>query len=176
MTSRAAAWLLGGALACLSPAGFGEETFADGMIAYQAAVDSGKTDDPHYVEAARIWAPLAEAGDSAALYHMGVMEMFGLGGISFDRIKGFKKIKAAAEDGYPLAQALLGNLAERGDGVYTVVNDDVALDWYRKAADGGSCTAIRRLSQAYAKGDLGLDADEGRSKAWAERLPECRKF
>lgn len=149
-------------------------TFEEGLAAYDAAVASKQEDHPGYAQAYEIWKPLAEAGHPGATYHIGMLHFFGLGGATFDQYQAFQLFTAAAENGYPPAQSFLGLMAERSDGTYIVLSDEVALKWYRKAAESGHCPSVRRLAAAYEKGELGLTADPEQAALWRSRIEGCK--
>lgn len=150
-------------------------TFEEGLAAYDAATASKDLEHEGYAQAYEIWRPLAKAGHPGATYHVGMLHYFGLGGVEFDQYRAFQLFTAAAENGYPLAQSLLGLMAEQGDGTFTVVSEDVALQWYRKSAESGHCPAVRRLSVAYEKGELGLTPDAEQAAEWRSRIAGCRR-
>lgn len=144
------------------------------LALYDEAVASG---DPRHVgfkQAREAWEPLADAGDPASTYHLGVLHLFGLGGAAFDQLKAARMIETAAEHRYPPAQTFMGLLAERGDGVIVAADEKLALEWYTHGALGGHCAAIRRLVQASENGELGAAADAGRAADWRARLDGCR--
>ena len=47
-----------------------------------------------------------------------------------------------------------------------VTDKEEALEWFKKAAEGGICVAQLRLAQAYEGGDLGLVTDEDVALKW----------
>ena len=50
------------------------------------------------------------------MYHVGLMQMLGIGGVRIEHTDGAHLIKQAADAGYGMAQSFLGLQAERGDG------------------------------------------------------------
>lgn len=160
--------LSGGAIAS-------DERFDQARAAFESA--SGSRDGNHegYVRAYAIWAELAEEGGSRALYHIGIMNMYGLGGAEFDQLTGVHNVRAAAEGGYPMAQSFMGFMVERSDGLMVEKGDEAALAWWRKGAQGNHCAAVRRLARAYENGELGLPADAAKAAEWNARQQSCDK-
>ncbi|BCA53790.1 HcpA family protein [Nitrospira sp. KM1] len=71
--------------------------------------------------------------------------------------------RKAAEQNYAPAQAILGYLYERGDGVRT---DPVeAAKWYRKAAEQGHDDGLFNMGRAYEHG-IGLTKDLGQARTY----------
>ena len=151
-----------------------DDRFAQALAAFDEA--SAATDQKHegFERAYAIWSELAEAGDTRANYHMGIMNMYGIGGAEFEQRVGIRNVRLAAENGYPIAQSLMGFMVERSDGTYVKTGDELALSWWRKGAEGNHCTAIRRMAAVYEKGELGVEADPAKSAEWTARLAGCR--
>lgn len=145
------------------------------LAVFNEAVASKDPKHPGYKKARETWEPLAAAGDPASTYHLGMLHLFGLGGASFDQLQAVLMIRKAAEHRYPAAQTFMGLLAERGDGLIVVANEELALEWYTHGALGGHCAAVRRLVQAYEQAELGVVADAGKADEWRVRLDGCRK-
>lgn len=78
-------------------------------------------------------------------------------------------LRRDAEAGDLEAQARLGDLYQRGDGVEQ--DDAEAVAWYLRAAEGGYADAQFRLGFAYANG-AGVDLDYAESHAWFHRAAE----
>jgi TPR repeat protein len=161
--------------ASLAQAGGGDERFERAMSAFDEASASKNGEHPGYARAHEIWRELASEGDVRARYHIGILHMFGLGGAEYDRPLAMQLVRAAANGGYAQAQSYMGLLAEQGDGLQARRGDDVALEWWTKAAEGGHCAAVRRLARAYTEGELGLEADTTKAAAWNARMDGCRK-
>ena len=171
--ARAAIAVLLALSALTAPAGAGDDRHARAKAAYDEAQASRDGEHPGYVEAHAIWKEMAAEGDARAEYHVGIMHMFGLGDAEFDQQVGMEHVRAAAERGYPVAQSFMGLMSERGDGTAARTGDDVALEWWRKGAEGGHCTAVRRMSRAYRNGELGLEADSAQADEWSAREDGC---
>ena len=148
-----------------------EEALAD----FDRAVASENAEHPAYARARATWEKLADQEEPAAIYHLGILHLFGLGGAGFDQIVAMSLIRDAARKGYPPAQSYMGLLAEKGDGTAVLVDDGLALEWYTHGARGGHCAAVRRLVKVYSEGGLGVRADEAAASAWRAKLDECRK-
>lgn len=159
----------------LAAGAFASDRYERAKAAYDEAAASQDGKHEGYSRARVIWQELAAEGDARARYHIGILHLFGLGDAEFDQQKGMQNVSAAAQDGYPVAQSLMGLLTERGDGTMARTGDDVALAWWRKGAEGNHCAAIRRLSRAYERGELGLAADAGEAARWSAREPGCVK-
>ncbi len=74
----------------------------------------------------------------------------GIGEVSKDRKEGVKWYRKSAEQGYALAQAVLGEAYYYGEGVPQDYTE--AAKWYRKAAEQGQAKAQHDLGLAYALG------------------------
>ena len=153
-------------------AGVSEDMSAAQAAFAQANATKGPT-HPGYAKAYGIWSRLAGDGDSQAKYHLGILHLYGLGGASFDHIQGYDLIKASAEGGYAQAQAYVGVMHEKGNGLHFRKGAEAARGWYEKAAGAGNCYAVRRLAQAHASGELGLTADAAASDSYRAEQPSC---
>lgn len=152
-----------------------ETRFAEALAAFDEASGTRDVKHPKFVRAYSIWSELAKDGDTRANYHMGMMNMFGLGGAEFEQHIGINNIRIAAEGGYPIAQSFMGFLVESSDGSLVRTGDELALSWWRKGADGNHCAGVRRLAKAYKNGELGLTADAAKAGEWAARATTCNK-
>ncbi len=169
---------IGAAVLCLSllAAGAGraaEDLFERGKAAYDEAAASNDGEHAGYTRAWELWRGPASEGDVRAMYHIGILHMYGLGEAPFDMQLAVRNVKAAADGGYPMAQSLMGFLTERSDGTMVTTGDAVALDWWRKGAEGGHCAGVRRMQRAYENGELGLAPDPARAAEWAARREGC---
>ena len=152
-----------------------EKQFAAALAAFDEASGTRDVKHPSFVHAYSIWSQLAKDGDTRANYHMGMMNMFGLGGAEFEQSVGINNIRIAANGGYPIAQSFMGFLVESSDGSLVRTGDELALSWWRKGADGNHCAGIRRLAKAYKNGDLSLSADAAKAAEWEVRTKTCDK-
>ena len=152
-----------------------DKRFAQALAAFDEASESADGKHEGFTRAYTIWTNLAKAGDTRANYHMGIMNMYGLGGAEFEQQTGTRNVRLAAENGYPIAQSLMGFLVERSDGAMVKTGDELALSWWRKAAEGNHCTAVRRMVKVYENGELGVAADPARASEWNTRIATCHK-
>ena len=152
-----------------------DKRFALALAAFEEASAAGDGKHEGFARAYQIWTNLAEAGDTRANYHMGMMNMFGLGGAEFEQHIGIGNIRLSAKGGYPIAQSFMGFLVEQSDGSLVRTGDELALSWWRKGAEGNHCAGVRRLVKAYQNGELGLDADAAIAAEWQARTETCNK-
>ncbi len=151
-----------------------EASYEVGLAAYDEAVASRKPDHPAYARAFSAWSSVAEEDRSPALrYHLGMMYYFGIGGAPINQPLGLELIEGAAADGYALADAYIGLLHDKGDGMMVPNDESLALERYERAAEGRNCAAIKRLAQAHEQGDLGLAPDPERAAAYQARVQDC---
>ncbi len=75
----------------------------------------------------------------------------------FDRV--YARYVPLAEDGNTDAQLFLGNVASFRN------QDDEAVEWYRRAADGGDAQAMALLATSYMQGK-GVQRDPLKAYAW----------
>ena len=109
-----------------------------------------------FAAAIMAWRPLADTGDTRAMYNLGVIYDQGKG-VERDPAMAVVLWRAAAEKGYAPAQHNLAQALIGGDGV--VDRYDEALAWLRKAADQGLARSSYTLGKMYADG-LGVKADQ----------------
>ena len=174
---RLAAPLLAFALlvASTGPVAHASESFDEAITAFDEAIAANDPAAPGFTKAYRIWSALAEGGDNRSLYHLGVMNFYGLGGAVFDHQLAVDRMKRSAQGGYHVAQSFMGVLSENGDNVIVRKNAGDALAWYTKGAEGGHCVSVRRLAQAYEKGELGLEKDVDQAGRWTAKLASCSR-
>ena len=115
--------------------------FDEGVVAY------GKGD---YATALRAWQPLAEQGDAAAQYNLGLMHETGQG-VPQDDKAAAQWFRRAAEQGHASAQFNLGNMYRKGQGVSQ--DDKAAAQWFRRAAEQGHANAQYNLGLMYHAGE-----------------------
>jgi TPR repeat protein len=84
-------------------------------------------------------------------------------GVRQDIGQALRWYREATDQGYAQAQAALGAMYQRGDGVPK--NGAVAAGWYRKAAEQGVAEAQWLLGQMYADGE-GVPQDDVQALAW----------
>src|SRR6476619_7636540 len=115
------------------------------VSAFAAPVAAGTFEDAgdahargDYAKALRLIRPLANDGDAAAQFNLGLMYMTGQG-VQQDNAAAALWFRKAAEQGYALAQSNLGTLYLYGHGV--TQDDNEAVMWFRKAADQSDAVA-----------------------------------
>jgi len=152
-----------------------DEQFTQALAAFDEASESKDRTHEGFSRAYAMWSELAQAGDTRANYHMGIMNMYGIGGAKFEQLLGIGNVRVAAENGYPIAQSLMGFLVERSDGTMVKTGDELALSWWKKGAEGNHCIAVRRMVSVYNNGELGVDADPKQAAEWEARQANCQK-
>ena len=133
--------------------------FDEGVVAY------GKGD---YATALRAWQPLAEQGDAAAQYNLGLMHETGQG-VPQDDKAAAQWFRRAAEQGHASAQNSLGVMYDQGKGVPQ--DDKAAVQWYRRAAEQGHALAQSNLGVMYDQGK-GVLQDDKAAVQWYRRAAE----
>jgi TPR repeat protein len=132
---------------------------ADGV----AALERGD-----YAAALTLLRPLAEEGDAAAQYHLGLMFYKGHG-VPLDTVEGVGWIRSAAEQGLAIAQFVLGSRYYAGEGVPQDYAE--AARWWRQAADQGLAGAQVLLGLSYRSG-AGVKKDDGEAVRWFRRAAD----
>jgi TPR repeat protein len=140
--------------------------FEEGVAAY------GRGD---YGLAIRHWHPLAEQGDAAAQFNIGLMFNTGRG-VPEDKAAAASWYRLAADQGYAKAQFSLGALYERGDGLPQDFAQ--AAKWYRAAAQQRNAKARYKLGYLHQRGQ-GVPRDLGEAvrlygQAADQGLPEAQ--
>jgi len=121
--------------------GFVNSAFSDGAKA-DARGD--------YVEAYRIWKPLAEMGDERAQFNIGSMNLKGEG-VQQNYVAALTWFKRAASKNYPSATYNLGLMYLNGYG--TSIDYLVAIKWFERAAKFNIKEAQYQLGMRYLKGE-----------------------
>jgi uncharacterized protein len=125
----------------------------DGFRAYQRG---------DYATALREWRPLADQGEAAAQYNLGLMYANGKG-VGEDDAEAAKWYRRAADQGHAAAQNNLGVMYANGKGVRQDYAE--AAKWYRRAADQGHAAAQYNLGVMYDKGQ-GVRQDYAEAVKW----------
>ena len=133
---------------------------------FEDAVDAHARGD--YAKALRLIRPLANDGNAAAQFNLGLMYLTGHG-VQQDYSAAALWFRKAAEQGYALAQSNLGTLYRYGRGV--AQDDTEAVMWFRKAADQGDAVAEFLLGNQYANGK-GVPQDYSEAMIWFRRAAE----
>lgn len=100
--------------------------------------------------------PLAEAGDREAQFQLGMISLKAQGRQNF--ATAFKWMKQAADQEFPEAQAVLGNMYQNGD-AEGGENTQEAVRWYLKAAEQNNARGQYWLGRCYELGAGGLKKD-----------------
>lgn len=127
--------------------------FGGGQSAYAAG---------RFLEALRIWRPLAESGDPRAAFGLGLLYDLGEG-VGQDAAAAFVWYRVAAEAGIALAEFNIAVMYDSGIG--TDRNSTEAAAWYASAAVHGIARAEYNLAQLYVAGD-GVPRNLDAAKAW----------
>jgi len=130
---------------------------AGGYDTGQAAYASGR-----FVDALRIWEPLAEKGDPQAAFGVGLLYDLGQG-LEQNAAAAYTWYLRAAEEGFVPAQFNIGIMYDSGLG--TARNATNAAAWYATAAAHGHARAAYNLALLYATGD-GVPRNVEVAKAW----------
>ena len=149
--------------------------FAEAHAAFDEAKNTRDPNHEAFKRAFDIWNELKSAGDKRANYHVGMMYMFGLGGVEMNQQMGVQNVRIAANADYPVAQSFMGFLIESGDGTFVVMGDQHAFSWWEKGAMGNHCAGVRRMIKAYTNGELGVSVDADKSAQWKAKLGTCSK-
>jgi len=143
------------ALLSLSPALAAEP--AEPLETAMQAVEAGD-----YTTAARLYRPLAEAGNAEAQHNLAILYRTGRG-VEKDLQQSRHWFLRAAEQGVADAQYYLGYIYDNGEGV--TANPQYAFLWYRKAAEQGHPLAQVNLGVMYAGGS-GVAQDLEQAYVW----------
>jgi Sel1 repeat len=115
-----------------------------------------------FVEALRIWRPLAESGDPRAAFGLGLLYDLGEG-VGQDAAVAYLWYRRAAESGFVPAEFNIAVMYDSGLG--TPRNAGEAAVWYASAAAHGNARAEYNLAQLYAAGD-GVPRNLDVAEAW----------
>lgn len=121
-----------------------------------------------YAEALAELRPLAEQGDAAAQYTLGLMFANGQA-VTHDDAQAVRWYRRAAEQGHASAQRNLGIMYSTGRGVAQDAAEGVR--WYREAALQGRADAQRRLALMYLSGK-GVPRDDAEAVRWFRKASE----
>jgi len=121
------------------------------------------------LEAQRLCATEAEAGDVDAIYQSALLH---LGLLDWDPDAAIPMIQTAARGGVAEAQYWLAWQYEEGP---LLPNDaELALEWYERAAVEEHYLALDRLASAYRNGELGLAIDARKAADMRARADRCK--
>lgn len=130
---------------------------ADDYAAGVAAVEAGD-----YGRAYAAWLPLAEAGDPASQFNIGMLYARGEG-VARDYTEAARWFREAAEQGQVEAQAHLGGMYARGIGVEQDYRE--AALWLNRSAEQHHKQSQYELGVLYANG-TGVGRDYGAAYFW----------
>ena len=128
--------------------------FQDGQAAYRAG---------DYATALKDWRTLAEQGDAAAAFMVGVAYDTGTG-VLRNAAKALKWTRRSAHQGFAPAQDNLGAMYQGGRNVRR--NAVKAAKWYRLAAEQGDARAEDDLGGMFAVGGAGVPRNYAKSVKW----------
>jgi TPR repeat protein len=111
----------------------------------------------------------ADQGQTGAQFNPGMGYTNGEGVSQDDFTQAAVLCREVAEQGYPKAQLMLGELYDSGDGVPQDYAQ--AAFWYRKAAEQGDADAQFNLGRLYHKG-RGVPRDDTQSAFWFRKAAE----
>lgn len=127
---------------------------------FEAGAAAAKAGD--YATALSIWRPLAESGDPASQFNLGMMYARG-DGVPEDFAQAADWFRKAAEQGQVEAQARLGGMYARGIGVDR--DFDKAAEWLNRAATRHHKQSQYELGMLFANG-TGVERDYGAAYFW----------
>ena len=128
---------------------------------FQEAVEALRQGD--FAQALALLTPLAEAGEPAAQYRLGIMYA-NAEGISLDYVQAARWLQRAAEQGYGRAQSILAWLYATGYGVKQ--DDRRAGFWYLRAAEQGRPKDQYTVAAMYRWGRYGVAHDPHEMLHW----------
>ena len=139
------------------------------VSAFAAPVAAGTLEDAadarargDYAKALRLIRPLANDGDAAAQFNLGVMYLAGHG-VQQDDAAAALWFRKAADQGDAVAEFQLGNQYAFGKGVPQDYSE--AMAWFRKASEQGHRKATLFLGIMYGEG-RGVPQDYVRAHMW----------
>ncbi len=133
--------------------------FIKGFEAYQ---------DKYYEPALKEFQPLAEQGDAAAQFYLGMMYDKGQG-VPEDHKQAIKWYTKAAEQGNTDAQFYLGMMNKKGERITR--DDNKYIKWKTQAAEQGSAEAQLRLGFCYEQGQE-VTKDNKEAVKWYTKAAE----
>jgi TPR repeat protein len=128
-----------------------------GYDAGQAAYAAGR-----FIDALRMWRPLADRGDPRAAFGLGLLYDLGEG-VGQDAAAAYVWYRRAAEAGFVLAEFNIAVMCDSGLG--TAHNPAEAAIWYASAAAHGNARAEYNLAQLYQAGE-GVPRNLDMAEAW----------
>jgi hypothetical protein len=133
------------------------DTDQPGYDAGQSAYAAGR-----FIDALRIWRPLADRGDPRAAFGLGLLYDLGEG-VGQDAAAAYVWYRRAAEAGLVIAEFNIAVMCDSGLG--TARNPAEAAMWYASAAAHGNARAEYNLAQLYQDGE-GVPRNLDMAEAW----------
>ena len=127
---------------------------------FEAGVRAAKAGD--YATAIGEWMPLAEQGEAAAQYNVGIFYSKGFG-VPLSDVEAVRWFTLAADQGLPDAQFAVGRAYANGEGVPE--NYVEAAKWFRSASVQGNLDAQTALGGLYLVGE-GVPHDYSLGYMW----------
>ena len=128
----------------------------------EEGVDAYRAKD--YATAVKLWQPLAEQGNAAAQYRLGMLYAEGKG-VEQNDATAFMWLQRAAKQGDADAQYNVG--ASYVEGIGVGKNEAEAASWFQRAANQGMVYAQINLGLLYASG-TGVPKDNVEALKWLE--------
>jgi Sel1 repeat len=145
------------------------------LVAIAGAAVGGRLEDAtaaynrrDYTTALRLLRPLAEQGDAAAQFVLGLVYYLGHG-LPQNYTEAVKWLRKAADQGNANAHTMLGTMYRDGQGVPQDYAE--AAKWYRKAADQGDAIAQSELGVMYARGQ-GVPQNYAEAAKWFHKAAD----
>ena len=137
------------------------------------ALESHNTKHPGWYKAAELLNPLLKNNNQDAVYYSSFLYAYGTGGYPKDIIKADKLAKQAADSGS--LPAMVDQAVRFEYGLSGVTNNEQAVLWYKKSGEAGSKAAASRLTEAYKKGELGLNINKTLATKWSVIYGQCNE-
>jgi len=159
---RKSLWIAGAVALGLATAGMADAQAADTDSRLAAAKAAYEALD--YVEAARLWLPLAEQGLPEAQFGIGMAYVRG-GGLCRNEALSLEWLTKAANQGHARAQLEVGRAHLFGWGI--AKNKDEAIVWLTKSAETGLAAAQEFLGYIYRR-----DKDYAKAIPWLQKAAD----
>lgn len=156
-------------LLILASAGAATDTRASAIIGFDGSFEEmlATLQARDYDTGLALIVPLAEDGDALAQFWLGSLYRFGVDELPQDLPEAASWLRLAAQQGYPEAQFMLGQMFDDGLGV---PQDYVeAANWYRRAALQDHSESQYNLARKYELGQ-GIQQDFVQAQMWLNIL------
>lgn len=141
-----------------------EAGYAPAQSTLAFILDKAEQDDEAFI----LYQKAAESNDAAGLFGLGSMYAKG-DGVAKDNNKAGQLIRQSAMLNHVLAMRAYAKALEH-ENLGFIRNNAEAVKWYQKAAHAGDTVSIRRLTEAYKNGQLGLGIDLKEAVMWEAKL------